>query len=113
MPTPSRGCVAALVGRLRMPSFLEGRSVMAEVVYLLCAATSIVCAVLLYRGYTQSRTRLLFWSSLCFAGLALNNVLLFVDLVVLPTTVDLTVVRSVPGLAGIWLLVYGLVKEAP
>jgi hypothetical protein len=84
---------------------------MAEVVYLLCAATSIVCAVLLYRGYTQSRTRLLFWSSLCFAGLALNNVLLFVDLVVVPS-IDLSLVRSIVALLALGLLLIGLAWDS-
>jgi hypothetical protein len=58
---------------------------MAEAVYFLCAATSIACAWLLFRGYRASKTRLLFWSSLCFVGLAMNNVLLVVDLVLLPS----------------------------
>ena len=57
---------------------------MAEAVYILCGVTSVCCAILLLRGYRQSRTMLLFWSSLCFAGLAPNNVLLFVDLLIVP-----------------------------
>ena len=81
---------------------------MAEAVYILCAATSIACALLLFRGYRRSRTPLLFWSSLCFAGLALNNVLLFVDLVVVPTT-DLSIVRSLTALIALGLLLFGLV----
>lgn len=83
---------------------------MAEVVYLLCAVTSIACAILLYRGYLQTRTRLLFWSSLCFAGLALNNVLLFVDLVVVPAT-DLSNLRGLVALAAMMILLFGLVWE--
>ena len=47
---------------------------MAELVYGLCAVTSIFCTLLLFKGYRASRTKLLFWASLCFAGLALNNV---------------------------------------
>jgi hypothetical protein len=81
---------------------------MAEAVYLLCALTSFVCAVLLLRGYRASRTPLLFWSCLCFVGLALNNVLLFVDLVVVPEF-DLRVLRAGTALASLALLVYGLV----
>ena len=49
---------------------------MASVVYALCALTSLACAVLLLRAYRRSWARLLFWSGLCFVGLALNNVLL-------------------------------------
>jgi len=83
---------------------------MAEVVYLLCAVTSVVCAILLHRGYRQTRTRLLFWSSLCFAGLALNNVLLVVDLVIVPAT-DLSTLRGLVALAAIMTLLFGLVWE--
>ncbi|MDP9190601.1 MAG: DUF5985 family protein [Acidobacteriota bacterium] len=82
----------------------------AIIVYVLCAATSALCAVLLLRGYAKSRARLLFWSGLCFAGLALNNVLLVVDVRVIPA-VDLTLWRTIPALIGISLLVYGLVWE--
>ena len=83
---------------------------MATFVYLLCAITSVGCSVLLYRGYINSRARLLFWSALCFAGLALNNILVLIDERVVPTT-DLSVWRSLPALAGIALLIYGLVWE--
>ena len=48
-----------------------------SVAYLLCAVTSVVCALMLFKGYRGNRTKLLFWSSLCFAGLALNNILMF------------------------------------
>jgi heme/copper-type cytochrome/quinol oxidase subunit 4 len=66
--------------------------------------------VLLLRGYFRSRVRLLLWSGLCFAGLALNNVVLFIDLRVLPET-DLSLVRTLPAVAGVMILVYGLVWE--
>jgi hypothetical protein len=84
---------------------------MAEVVYLLCAATSVACAALLLRGYARTGTRLLLWSGLCFVGLALNNVVLVIDLMVVPDT-DLSTWRLVPAAAGILLLLYGLVWEA-
>lgn len=83
---------------------------MAAIVYLLCAATSILCAVLLVRGYRRSRSRLLLWSSLAFAGLAGNNALLVVDRLVVPT-VDLATFRLVPAVVGMACLVYGLVWE--
>ena len=84
---------------------------MAEAVYLLCAVTSVACAVLLLRAYLRTRTRLLLWSGLCFAGLALNNVVLVVDLIVVPDT-DLSTWRLVPAAAGMVLLVYGPVWDA-
>lgn len=83
---------------------------MARLVYLLCALTSLTCAVLLLRGYVQSRARLLLWSGLCFACLFLNNVLLYVDLEMLPE-VDLSLARSLPVLVGLALLLYGLIWE--
>lgn len=83
---------------------------MATLVYALCALTSLACAVLLLRGYASSRARLLLWSGLCFAGLALNNVLLLIDKRVVPT-LDLSLWRSVPALVGVALLLYGLVWE--
>lgn len=83
---------------------------LASIVYILCALTSSLCAWLLLRGYGRSRARLLFWSGLCFVGLALNNVLLVIDVRVVPA-VDLSVWRTVPALIGVSLLVYGLVWE--
>lgn len=84
---------------------------MAEFVYALCAATSMACAVLLVNGYRRSNAGLLFWSGLCFAGLAVNNVLLFVDLVLVPG-VDLGLLRSGVALAAMMVLLYGLVRES-
>ncbi|HKT72969.1 MAG TPA: DUF5985 family protein [Steroidobacteraceae bacterium] len=84
---------------------------MAEAVYALCAVTSVLCMILLLRGYLETRTRLLFWASLCFAGFAVNNVLLFIDLVLLPNT-DLFWWRTVPALVGVSLFIYGLIWEA-
>ena len=85
---------------------------MAELVYLLCALTSALCAALLLRSYFRSRTRLLVWSSLAFVGLALNNALLFVDLVLLPTTFDLSLLRNAVALAALSALVFGLIWDA-
>jgi len=83
---------------------------MAETIYLLCAATSVLCAVLLFNGYRASRTRLLFWSCLCFIGLALNNVLLFLDLVVVKP--DLSLLRTSVAAAAMLALCLGLVWES-
>ena len=83
---------------------------MAEVVYVLCALTSAICAGLLWRGWLRSRARLLLWSALCFTLLTANNVLLFVDLVVV-TDVDLSVTRTAVGLAGLLVLLYGLIYD--
>jgi hypothetical protein len=85
---------------------------MAEAVYVLCAVTSIVCAAMLLRGYRATRTRLLFWASLCFVFLAINNVILYLDLVVLPPRIDLFWYRNVAALIGMLLLVFGLTWES-
>jgi hypothetical protein len=83
---------------------------MAETVYLLCALTSILCAALLWRSYSRTHTSLLLWSCLCFSGLAANNILLFVDLVMVPG-IDLSVLRGIIALAGMMALIFGLVCE--
>lgn len=80
-------------------------------VYALCALTSIACALLLLRGYLKSRAWLLLWSSLCFAGLALNNILLFVDKRIV-ADMDLSIWRTIPALIGVAILIYGLVWDA-
>jgi hypothetical protein len=79
--------------------------------YLLCTLTSILCAVLLVRSYRATRTPLLLWSSLCFTGLALNNVLLFTDLFVV-TDLNLELWRSGSALGSMLLLLCGLIWEA-
>lgn len=84
---------------------------MPEFVYALCGATSLLCAFLLARSYARTRTRLLMWSMLCFVGLAINNILLFVDLVVLPVEIDLRPLRGVAASTAMLLLVVGLIWE--
>lgn len=85
---------------------------MAAFVYILCALTSFACAVLLLRGYARSRVRLLLWSGLGFVGFAVGNTMLVLDLVIFPTSIDLSLLRTVPVLAGLAVLLYGLVWEA-
>jgi hypothetical protein len=88
--------------------------IVAEAVYLLCALTSAGCAVLLLRHYAEVRSRrrggLLLWSSVCFAGLALANMVLFVDLVLFPE-VDLSLLRAALGALSSLVLVVGLIWE--
>ena len=83
---------------------------MAELVYLLCASTSLACVALLLRSYRRRGTQLLLWSTLCFVGLAVNNILLFVDLVVI-RNLDLSLARSGTALAAVLLLLIGLLCE--
>jgi hypothetical protein len=84
---------------------------MGIVVYLLSAAASLLCAVLLMRGYRTSRAPLLFWGALCFFALTVANSLLFVDLVILPA-LDLSPWRSGLTLGAFGLLLYGLIFES-
>ncbi|HYE60475.1 MAG TPA: DUF5985 family protein [Phycisphaerales bacterium] len=74
-----------------------------HVVYVLCALTAMMCAVLLARAYLKSQSRLLLFSALCFTALALNSILLVVDRIVLPTEVDLRAWRI--GVATVGLVV--------
>ena len=83
---------------------------MASVVYILCAITSLTCAVLLFRGYNANKFRLLFWSGIGFAGFTLNNIFLFLDQEVIHDH-DLSVLRTVPGAIGMIIMVYGLITE--
>jgi hypothetical protein len=83
---------------------------MAELVYALCAAAALLCTILLLRGYLRTRTRLLLWSAFCFGGLTLNNLLVLVDLAVLPH-MDLFLLRNVTGLVGVTALLGGLIWE--
>ncbi|HVA50454.1 MAG TPA: DUF5985 family protein [Pirellulales bacterium] len=84
---------------------------MVDFIYLLCAATALTCSVLLWRGYRENRIRLLFWSSLCFLGLAVENVLLYLDRVTYPN-VDLSMYRQLVGLAALTLLIYSMIWES-
>lgn len=84
----------------------------AEIVYILCAMTSTLCATMLYRKYRQTAVRLLLWSCLCFVGLAINNVILFLDLVIFRDGPDLSVTRTVPAVIGVGILLYGFIWES-
>jgi hypothetical protein len=83
---------------------------MAAAVYILSALISLVCSVLLLRGYAGSKARLLLWGGACFACLAGHNALLFVDYIVLPD-VDISIPRELTALLGISLLLYGLIWD--
>jgi hypothetical protein len=84
---------------------------MAEAVYILCVLTSAAVAALLIRGYMRTRSRLLLWSGLGFIGLCLNNVVLVADVVIVPS-VDLSMYRTAPALAGMCILLFGLIWDA-
>ncbi|HZU24491.1 MAG TPA: DUF5985 family protein [Bryobacteraceae bacterium] len=84
---------------------------MAGAVYILGVLTSLACAILLLRAWGRVRMRLLLWSGLCFAGLSISNLLIFVDLVILPN-VDLYVLRLGTAAVSMLLLLYGLIWDS-
>jgi hypothetical protein len=85
---------------------------MATIIYILCALTCLGAALLLWRGYRRTRQRLLYWSSMCFAILAVSNGLLIVDLVFLAQEVSLLTWRNVVSQIGLLVLLFGLIFES-
>jgi uncharacterized membrane protein len=83
----------------------------AAAVYLLCLATSVVCALLVARAWRRTGSRLLLWTALSFAFLALNNLLVVADMVVFPT-VDFWIWRQAAAGAALTVLLYGFIAEA-
>jgi len=69
------------------------------------------CSFLLLRAYFRVRKRFLLWSGLCFAGLAVSNVLVFIDLSVFPE-VNLYTCRLAVAAVSMLVLVYGLVLDS-
>lgn len=82
----------------------------AKIVFILCALMSALCAFLLFSNYRKTRARLLFWSALCFIFLALNNVALIFDMILIPD-LDLSLLRVIPALFGVGILIFGLIRE--
>lgn len=78
--------------------------------YVLAILSSLTCATLLTRAYVRRRVRLLMWSAICFVGLTINNVALFIDLVLFPD-VDLRLLRLVPAVVGMSCLLYGFILD--
>lgn len=83
---------------------------MGPIAYILGALTTSLCATLLLLAHARAPQRLLLFSGLCFAGLALSNILVFVDLVIVPET-DLYVLRLGTSIVAMGLLLYGLIWE--
>lgn len=84
---------------------------MAEAVYILCALTSLACAVLLFRSWSRAKRKLLMLSALCFVGLMLNNAMLVVQSLWLPD-MDLSEIMKLPAVIGLALFFFGLVWES-
>ena len=80
------------------------------VVYLLCFLSSGLCAYLLVTAFVRGEEKLLLWSAICFCLLAINNLLVFVDIIILPN-LDLTWWRSLTSLTAVSALIYGFIWE--
>lgn len=85
--------------------------ILSSAVYILGTVVSLVCAILLLRGYSRGRKRLLLWSGLCFTMLAISNGFVFADLIVFPQ-LDLLLWRLSTAAAGLALLLFGLIWES-
>lgn len=83
---------------------------MSAALYILSIVTTLACSVLLLRAYFRVRNGLLLWSGLCFAGLTLDNVLVFGDMLLFPAT-DLYTYRLASVAISTSLLIFGLVWE--
>lgn len=83
---------------------------MAAFIYTLCAATSLLCAILLLRSYFRSRYRLLLWAGVCFIGVTLNNIFLILDKLIFPD-MDLLPTRLLIALAALVFFLYGLIFD--
>jgi hypothetical protein len=71
-----------------------------------------LCAMVLLRAYFRVRKRLLLWSGICFAWLAASNLLVFVDLELLPGGTDLYPYRLATAAIGTLVLAFGLVLDS-
>lgn len=85
---------------------------MSSTIFALCAVASIFVVVLLARAYIQRPSRILFWSAICFVGIALNNIVLFYDLVILPDEISYAVLRNALLAGSTGVLIYGLIWDA-
>jgi len=80
-------------------------------VYLLCFATSAACAWLLWRSYGRTGARLLLWSGLCFVLLALNNLVVVFDLLVIGSDISLQIPRLLLSLSAVGVLLFGFIWD--
>ena len=85
-------------------------TVFPTLVYTLCFATSTLCAYLLGRSFRGTRSKLLFWSALCFGLLAVVNFVVVLDMLVYPQ-VDLRPVRLWLSLAAVSVLLFGFIWD--
>lgn len=86
-----------------MPTF-------AGLVYLLCFLTSALAAGLLVRQHRASPTPVLLWSAACFVFLALSNLVVVIDQMVI-TEISLRTPRLLLTLFAVAVLLFGFIWE--
>ena len=79
-------------------------------VYTLCFATSTLCAYLLGRSFRRTRSRLVFWSALCFGLLAIVNFIVVLDMLVYPES-DFRPIRLWLSLVSVSVLLFGFIWD--
>jgi len=80
------------------------------IVYLLCFISGALCAYLLFVAFARQKRQLFLWSAICFSLLALNNLLVFLDIIILPN-INLLPYRLFASLAAVIVLLYGFIWE--
>ena len=83
-----------------------------DLVYLLCFLASALCAGLLVRQHRASPSPVLLWSAACFVCLALANLLVAIDLVLLGEEITLRTPRQILTLLAVTVLLFGFIWEA-
>jgi hypothetical protein len=78
---------------------------------ILTFLTTALCGILLLRAYQTVRKRLLLWSGLCFAGLAVSNILRIADLRIF-LALDLYTYRLGTTAIALALILFGLIWES-
>lgn len=80
-------------------------------VYLLCFLTAALCAGLLVRQYRAAPSPVLLWSAACFVLLALSNLLVVVDRMIM-IEISLRTERLMMTLVAISVLLFGFIWKA-
>ena len=80
-------------------------------IYALCTLTALTCSWMLLRTYARSGYKLLLWGGLCFVGLTLNNILLIVDIFIVPE-INLSIWRLLIALTAMLVFLYGLIWDS-
>ncbi|MEP6883581.1 MAG: DUF5985 family protein [Gammaproteobacteria bacterium] len=83
---------------------------MIQTMYALCALVSVACAAFSLQQYLANGSKFLRWATLCFMGLAVNNILIYLD-DILHRGGDFFMWRAAAALAGMTAFIYGLIWD--